>query len=116
MNIFVLIIILSLSDIPSFPAAPRADRRANRSKAIAAKRRACEGAIYILKGNGHTEKYVPDFDEAEPGRWLSFQFNTRGYNEFVDKDARRHGNKQRSIKEEKELAAWRSKLSEFQYI
>ena len=45
MNIFVLIIILSLSDIPSLPSYARADRRANKSKAIARKRRVGRSAI-----------------------------------------------------------------------
>lgn len=39
MNIFVIIVLLSLQDIPELPAAKRADRRAARSKAIAHNRR-----------------------------------------------------------------------------
>ena len=34
MNIFVILILLALQDIPELPAAKRADRRAARSKAI----------------------------------------------------------------------------------
>lgn len=35
MNIFILILFLSFSDIPELPAQPRADRRASRDNAIA---------------------------------------------------------------------------------
>ena len=39
MNIFMIIVLLALLDIPELPAAKRADRRAARSKAIAHNRR-----------------------------------------------------------------------------
>ena len=114
MNIFIVLVLMSIQDILVLPSSPRADRRANRIKAIRAKRRAAEGAICIIKGNGHTEKYVPDFDKDQSGRWLSFEFKTRQYTEYKKEDNKRHGNKQKSFKEKKELIFWKEKLAEFQ--
>lgn len=48
MNIFVIILLLSISDIPVLPEKPRATRRAARSKAIAHNRRVYHDVI----GNG----------------------------------------------------------------
>ena len=39
MNIFIILVLLSMQDTPVLPAKPRADRRAARSKAIAHNRR-----------------------------------------------------------------------------
>lgn len=77
MNIFVVILLLSIMDIPSLPEKPRATRRASRSKAIAHNRHvyhnvigsgiwfetAEEDGIYRRHAAGHHHA------NSQQGRW-----------------------------------------------
>lgn len=77
MNIFAVLILLSMQDIPALPAKPRADRRAARSKAIAHNKKVYNNVvgggiwfdqpkangIYCRHASGHHHT------KAQQGRW-----------------------------------------------
>ena len=96
----------------------RNTRRACRTKAIARKAKTFQEACCILKGNGHTEAASLPFEKGEEAKVLEYRFNTRRYNEYRrprhgSQDSYRHGNKCRSVKEDRELAAANAKLAEY---
>jgi len=120
MNIFTIIVLLALAELPELPAYARADRRANTAKAIARKRRVGRSAIgaelwFDVPNQTHVHTWMPhpEYDDlythgpgkkpsqvhskSQQNRWDTFEWKTRSY---MDNGRVHAGDKKRKGKRE----------------
>lgn len=101
MNIFTIIILLSLADVPTLPEHSRANRRAERSKAIARNRRTAKDLSWAMPwydhpyhNEAHDKFQRPElegkyasyhkaqvYDKPQQGRWENPHFG--GHRRFA---------------------------------
>ena len=118
MNIFFVIILLALQDIPALPSAARADRRANRSKAIQHNRatynnRFGKGKWFDVIDNDGYYRHGPSWKptikttKAQQGRWATERLSGHRRYEKWCRDA------YPSFVDTKETARWTEEMKEY---
>ena len=114
MNIFFVIILLSLQDAPSLPEYSRANRRAARGKAISHNRkiqldRGCEPWFESPDEDGVYRRYSSGnyHTKAQQGRWATERLSGHRRFQKWSRDA------YPSFVDEKATARWQEELDEY---
>lgn len=127
MNIFTIIVLLSMADVPTLPERSRANRRAERSKAIARNRRTAKELSYSMPwydkpwhNEAHDKFQHPElegkyvsyrkaqvYDKPQQGRWENPHFG--GHRRFAKWCREAYP----SFVDEKATARWEEELDEY---